>query len=368
MVFETLYKKTKTGAIQSYQISVNEYSYTVLQGQIDGKKQEYVTRCWPKNVGRSNESTAEQQALSEATSKYAEKVKSGYSTNPSGEIAIKLPMKISNYQDHKDKITYSCYLSPKLNGVNGTYTLLPDDTLLLTSRGGEVYPPLPHLEDAVRNVMGALKTNKLAGELYKHGAHLQDIMSWVLSPKEESKSLSFVIFDIPELGGSYENRRHAMMKELPAFVPGLSRISGCHRVKMQAIGDENQLEGWMNTFLQQGYEGTVITLPEAVYRCNVRSLQVFKYKRALDAEYLVVGYEVDKSGSPVLVCQTPNELTFSVKPKGTVQQRQTLLDNIESCIGRWYKIEYETLSKKNIPLKPVGICFRNCDASGNPLE
>lgn len=368
MVFETLYKKTKTGAIQSYQISVNEYSYTVLQGQIDGKKQEYVTRCWPKNVGRSNESTAEQQALSEATSKYAEKVKSGYSTNPSGEITVKLPMKISNYQDHKDKVTYPCYLSPKLNGVNATYTLLPDDTLLLTSRGGEVYPPLPHLEDEVRSVMEDLETNKLAGELYKHGAHLQDIMSWVLSPKEESKSLSFVIFDAPELDGSYETRRRAMVEVLPAYEYDASRASGCHRVKMQMVKNEKALEEWMNIYLSNSYEGTVITLPEAAYRYNVRSLQVFKYKRALDAEYLVVGYEVDKSGSPVLVCQTPNELTFSVKPKGTVQQRQTLLDNIESCIGRWYKIEYETLSKKNIPLKPVGICFRNCDASGNPLE
>ena len=63
MVFETLYKKTKTGAIQSYQISVNEYSYTVLQGQIDGKKQEYVTRCFPKNVGRANESTSAQTTV-----------------------------------------------------------------------------------------------------------------------------------------------------------------------------------------------------------------------------------------------------------------------------------------------------------------
>lgn len=360
MVFQPLYKKTKTGAIQLYQISVDNDTYKVVQGQLEGKKQEYITSCSPKNIGKSNESTAQQQAESEAQSKFAEKVKSGYTTNPSGEITIQLPMKISTYQDHISKVQSRCYVSPKLNGVNATYTLLPDDSLILTSRGGEIFPALPHLEPIIRYMLKHFKTDRIAGELYMHGFHLQDIMSYVVSTKPESTGLQFHIFDLPNIYKPYSERRQLLdtytISSTVFIVPAV--------VCNSSIAIEEQFVKWTS----YGYEGLVLTLPEALYQYNVRSLQVFKYKKALDAEYLVVDYTIDKSGSPVLVCETPEKRTFSVKPKGTVLQRQQLLDNLEACIGRWYKIEYETLSKLNIPLKPVGICFRNCDASGNPLE
>lgn len=368
MVFQPLYKKTKTGAIQLYQISVDNDTYKVVQGQLEGKKQEYITSCSPKNIGKSNESTAQQQAESEAQSKFAEKVKSGYTTNPSGEITIQLPMKISTYQDHISKVASGCFVSPKLNGVNGTYTLLPDHSLVLTSRGGEVYPPIPHQEAGVRKAMADLQTDKLAGELYIHGTHLQDIMSYVLTPCAESKQLNFVVFDVPNVPGTYAQRRVHMRANLVHYKEDDATPTDITRVTMGSAADSADIEEAIGYYLRLGYEGLVLTLPEALYRYNVRSLQVFKYKRALDAEYRVVDYTIDKSGSPVLVCETSQERRFSVKPKGTVLQRQQLLDNLEACIGRWYKIEYETLSKLNIPLKPVGICFRNCDASGNPLE
>lgn len=48
-------------------------------------------------------------------------------------------------------------------------------------------------------------------------------------------------------------------------------------------------------------------------------------------------------------------------------ERVIMLDNISMYIGKWYKIEYESLSKDGIPTKPVGIGLRDCDINGSPL-
>jgi ATP-dependent DNA ligase len=129
------------------------------------------------------------------------------------------------------------------------------------------------------------------------------------------------------------------------------------------------MENAFNMWTSEGYEGLIIRNNKVEYRYNERSSDVFKYKKPLDGEYRIIGYKVDKLGHPVLLCEIePGGVTFSVKPTGTDEYRRDILNNIEYYIDKWYKIEYEELSKSNIPLKPVGICLRNCDDLGNPLE
>jgi hypothetical protein len=76
-MFKTLYKLTSTGAIQQWQIfvSVNGHYWT-RYGQVDGAIVETnPTKCKRKNVGKINETTEEEQAILEATSKYEKKLK-----------------------------------------------------------------------------------------------------------------------------------------------------------------------------------------------------------------------------------------------------------------------------------------------------
>ena len=161
-----LYKFTKTKAIQICDISVSGAVVSTTFGQLDGKLQTSTDTCSPKNTGRSNATTAEQQAILEAQSKFAKKVKSGYSQELTSTPTVQLPQKVKTYQDNKHLVSYSCYATPKYNGLNGTYWLLPDKTLKLTSRGGDELPPIPHLEPTILKMMEHFKTTCINGELY----------------------------------------------------------------------------------------------------------------------------------------------------------------------------------------------------------
>jgi len=363
MPFPTLYKVTKTGAIQTYEVSVTDDVITVTQGQLDGKKQSYTTTCTPKNEGRANVTTGAEQALSEAESKHTKKLKSGYVLDSSGTIQVKLPMKVKVYQDQLNNVKFPCVTQPKLNGVNATIHLQPDSSILVTSRGGEVYPSLPHLEADLHYTFAYYNTDKLAGELYIHGEHLQNITSAVKKANELTPQLTFHIFDFPKIPGVYSQR-------YPILNHNLKKTTTVFLIDTAIVSSHESIEKEFNEAISEGYEGLVIYNQHALYEYNTRSSNIFKYKKAQDAEFLIVGYEVDKNKHPILVClaNTTEIATFKVKPKGTDAERKQILTDIDTYLNKWYTVEFECYSATNIPLKPVGIGLRNCTTTGAPLE
>ena len=79
MTHSTLYKRTSTGATQTWRMEVQGSSYRTISGQLYGKQ---VTSAWrdalPKNVGKSNETTGTQQAEAEVASQYKKKLEKDY--------------------------------------------------------------------------------------------------------------------------------------------------------------------------------------------------------------------------------------------------------------------------------------------------
>lgn len=359
----TLYKSTKTGVVQVCDIQVDGPTFTVTFGQLDGKMQSKQTTCKPMNVGRSNATTAEEQAILEAQSKWNKKVKSGYSEDISAPITVQLPQKVKSYVGSESKIKFPAYSTFKLNGVNGTYWLLDDGSLKLTSRGGDEYPPIPHLEPLVLNAMRTLDTDCLNGELYIHGEHLQDITSAVKKPKELSKKLMFVVFELPHINKPYKDKIQLLKQLRNPFDPETKlSYTGCLEVNSQ-----EDIEDHYDLAMENGYEGTVIYNADAEYKFNERSSSVYKYKKTLDAEFQVLSFELDKNNHPVYTCQSSGG-PFKVKRKGTNSERLADASIADSNIGKWLTVELEAYSKDNKPLKPVGLNFRNCDEQGNPNE
>src|SRR5277367_1861233 len=84
----TLYKRASTGKIQIWMIGVEKSTIITVHGQLDGKSQrtEDVIKEG-KNIGKSNETTAAEQALAEATSKWEGKIKKGYVEDISRAVA-----------------------------------------------------------------------------------------------------------------------------------------------------------------------------------------------------------------------------------------------------------------------------------------
>ena len=75
---DTLYKKTVTGATQIWYIESDGAMYRTISGQIDGKHvTSEFTICLPKNIGKKNETSAEQQCLLEVEALYKKKLAQG---------------------------------------------------------------------------------------------------------------------------------------------------------------------------------------------------------------------------------------------------------------------------------------------------
>lgn len=365
----TLYKPTKQGKTQQWSIEVQGDSFICIYGQLGGAMQTQTTKCEGKNIGRANATTPEQQAQLEAEALVTKKLKSGYSYDISDTPSVQLPMKVKSYQDQLHNVKFPCISTPKLNGVNAMYKRV-DGKLTIYSRGGEVYPAIPHLEEFIHALMDELPSEELNGELYIHGEHLQDIQSAVKKPNKLSPKLTFNIFDIADSTDDFEYRRIMLSTLLDTFKridhQSLQYIGFLLGVKCNSHDD---IELHYSQCMEQGLEGTVVKNLSALYQHNVRSSDMFKYKKTQDAEYQIVDCETDKNGHPVFHCVTPEGKLFKVKPKGTDAERKAMVVNFESqYLNQWYKIEYEVLSKDGIPLKPVGICLRDCDINGNPKE
>jgi len=370
MVLPTLYKTTKTGAIQVCKISTLANCVTTEWGQLNGAmqtKNDIIREG--KNIGRANETTKVEQAEFEAKSKWAKKVKSGYSESIEAPTTVQLPMKVKVWTEgklppkvilNKDNLLYS---TPKLNGVCALYKRnAKDDTLELISRGGDLYPPIPHLEKGILRAMEYAESDELNVELYKHGEHLQDITGAVKKTKPLSAELSAYVFDIADSDAPYSERREFVRDIEFADIPFVEGLSGIICESMQHIEDHYK------QCMRAGFEGTVIKHPDAMYEHNVRSNRMWKYKKMKDKEFQVITHNIDKNGHAVYVCQTPEGRNFSVKRKGTAEERLKDASTASGRLGKWLTVHFEMYSKDGLPLKPVGGNFRNCDADGNPLE
>lgn len=357
----TLYKSTKSGATQQWSVEVQGDSFICTYGQLGGKLQTQTTLCEPKNIGRSNETTAAQQAQLEADALVAKKLKSGYSYDSTAPVTVQLAMKVKSYQDQVNNVKFPCFSSIKLNGVNAIYRR-SEGVLTIYSRGGEVYPPIPHLESTIHYAMDLINSNELNGELYIHGEHLQDIQSAVKKPNDLSAKLSFCIFDIADSTEEFYARVLAM-ELLPAYAPAL-------QPSVFAIGNpvclsHDDIEAHYNSAIAQGFEGTVIKNSTALYQHNVRSSDMFKYKKTQSAEFLIDSYNLDKNGLPVFVMQC-DAGTFKAKPVGTKEFWSAF--NPFDYVGKYATVEYETFSKDGIPLKPIFISLREVDSAGEAKE
>ena len=357
----TLYKTNKNGSIQQWSIEVSGPTFTCIYGQVGGKLQSQQTICKSVNIGKSNETTPEQQAQLESAALIAKKIKSGYSYDKSAPVTVQLPMKVKAYQDQSHNIKFPCFSACKLDGVNAIYRR-ENGKLTIYSRGGEVYPAIPHLEALVHKAMDLFQSNELNGELYIHGEHLQDIQSAVKKPKELSAKLSFCIFDIADSTDNFYERAMLMHKHNQFDTTQLSTVSVVYNVDCKSTADIEQHYVEATEF---GYEGTVIKNFDGLYKHNVRSSDQFKYKKAQSAEFLIVSYELDKNNLPVFILESAGG-EFKAKPIGTKEYWSQQLP--VTYIGQYATCEYEVFSKSGIPLKPIFISTRKLDASGNPIE
>ena len=111
----TLYSK-QGDKLRQWSAYAEGAEVVVIHGQVGGKQTEKRYTAEPKNRGRSNATTAEEQAALEVGAKISLQTKRGYYTTQ--EEAMNhvdfTPMKCLDYKDQAKKVKYPCYISAKL--------------------------------------------------------------------------------------------------------------------------------------------------------------------------------------------------------------------------------------------------------------
>ncbi len=368
----TLYGKSSNGAIKVWTITTERDSVVINHGQLEGKMTEKRYKAEAKNLGRSNETNPEDQAVLESVARWNKQYDKDYRESISEIPVSTLPNLAHKYQDKMDHVVFPCDVLVKLDGVRCT-VFLKDGEVFFQSRGGKAYPPIAEIANTLRDIIFDQYPHAVVdGELYKHGMHLEDITSAVKKHNRDTRDIKFYVFDLMQDFNC--DHRWSMRSEKADILFNTYWNEESTRVLLipptPVDSHEEIIERHANA-VNKGYEGIVIRNLHETNTFGQRTTGLIKYKERKDAEYKVVSFDIDKNGSAIPWCEIEVAglmKKFKAPLTGTREYTQSIWDRKDKYIGKWLKVEFEAFSKYGIPAKPKGVSFRECDDSGNPME
>lgn len=360
---KTLYGKDSKGNIKVWSVTTVGDKVLVTHGKLNGKMQTKETICVGKNIGRANETTPQVQAEYEAQSKYKKQLDKLYrpTIEELNDVGNMLPMLAHDYTKVGHRMQYPCFVSAKLDGVRALASVT-EAGASMTSRGGQQYNVPAKIKEELVALYMASGVDVLDGELYKHGLPLQDIVSAVKKPNENTGLIEYWIFDVP-VDKPWEERQEilsglfAKAEEL-----NLSHIKFVLNVLAKSEDEARQV---MNHFLERGFEGMMLRNPKGVYKFNHRSSDLMKWKDFENLEAKVIEVTRDKLDEGVLKCQMQDGKTFECKMRGRHVYREYA--SMKTLIGSWITVKFQQFTNDGIPQFPVGVGVRECDKDGYPL-
>ncbi|WP_300563144.1 hypothetical protein [Companilactobacillus sp.] len=341
MLHEIIYKRTKTGKIQIWQAETEGDKYRTISGQSDGKKttSEW-TVCLPKNVGRANATTGEQQALAEVKAMYVKKTEREY-RYALDDIDTKhytKPMKSRKWKDVKDRpaVGTSIAVQPKLDGMRA----------LSSGRGsksqdGKIIPGFRHIFSALQQsrLFEDFPDFELDGEGYNHEykENFEDLMSALKdespTPEEDDEIKNIVQYHLYDIVD--KTMPYAIMNEANELVGGrLFKLWGIYDTYLAQFGDMFQLTetcfGIMDDgsfvndltdeWLEEKYEGSMVRIISTPY-VEGTSKGLIKVKPMEDDEFPILRIEEGKGNwaghAKRVFIRLPNGNECKATPKGT---------------------------------------------------
>ena len=359
MKLETIYKSTKGGKVQEWTIEVVGNKYRTISGQTDGKKvtNEW-TICYGKNIGKSNETTDNEQAMLEAVAKRTKKLESGYFENIKhiNKTQYFEPMLAAKWEDYKDKITYPIFSQPKLDGIR---CIVTKDGMF--SRNGKPIISAPHIRESLSEVFETHPNLILDGELYadKFANDFNKIVSLVKKTKptdtdlkESKKNIQYWIYDLPNDSLTFGERCYALDELFDVELESFEKH--CVLVETDTCNNESEVMELYGEYVEQGFEGQMLRL-DGKYE-NKRSKNLMKHKSFMDEEYTILDIvegEGNRTGTAgYMVFETEDGSKFKSNIKGSWEETAEMLKNKKKLIGKSATIQYFNLTPAGIPRFP----------------
>lgn len=348
--FAILYNLDTKNKIRSWYMEQNKDSHRTISGLVDGKK---VTSEWnvctPKNIGKKNETTPEQQAHDEILALYQKKYDKGWSQNTPNINDTKMftPMLAAKYEDCK--ITFPCYSQPKLDG----HRCIANKDGLWT-RNGKQYKSVPHIWNNIKHLFIQYPDLILDGELYNHTLRndFNQISSLVKqqkpTPDDLEKSADLVEYHVYDCAG--------MNRDFSSRNKFLYQLSGNFKfVSTHLHLDQTSLDETYAYYLAGGYEGQMVRL-NTPYE-NKRTKNLIKRKEFLDSEFEIIevceGLGNWSGMAKSITLRNTNGTEFSSGIRGTQAEMKQLLLDKEKYPGKFATCRYQNLTPDGVPRFPV---------------
>jgi DNA ligase-1 len=382
--YAPLYKETSTGAIQKWWMEQDGAKYRSHSGQIEGK---ITTSAWtdakPKNVGRSNATTGEQQASSEVDSEYELKRKKGYRDSPqSAKESERFQCMLAEHYNQKAKeadasyakrmakifaadgqvLGDALYVQPKLDGIrciankNG-----------LWSREGNPILAVPHIFEMISPIFKSRPDVILDGELYNHELKydFNKIVSLVKKQKPSADDLllssamvQYWVYDclIENRQANFFERYDQLIRMQHVVVDNHIRDAFVRVLTYPAFFRED-VDAFYDVFLEEGYEGGMVR--KNVPYENKRTYSLLKRKEKLDAEFKIISFEEGVGNAAGMAKIAHMEIviggkkdTFKADVCGTREECRLYLEHATKYEGKQATIEFQNYTPDGKPRFP----------------
>jgi ATP-dependent DNA ligase len=387
----TLFARAKTGAVLTWDIEVEGNKYRMITGQETGGKTESKwTIAEGKNVGQSNETTGEQQAEMEATSKWKKKLKSGGYFEDVKDIDKPLafiePMLAHPLYSKKTKkvngkeqvviedrtpfIKLPVMVDRKYNGMRQVTSAVGPK-----SRKGEEVKSAPHIWEALESLFEKIPSLVLDGELYNHDYRhkLNELIHIVRTNAdhkitrellaESERIVRYYVydgygFDCPEkiavMDGGFaimgmaagtpvtEDTPCALRREaLKALLKGVPYIVVVPYYISKTMEDAKVLYG---DFIEDGYEGAILRNANAPYQ-HFRTNDLIKLKPFEDMEVIILAIIDPGSGNwggtgKTAMVRMDNGKEFKATFKGSRETAIKILKEQDKWVGQKVTMTY----------------------------
>ena len=360
-VIWTLYKKDTKGKLRILIIESEVGAISQTSGLVGGKLTERISQCSAKNVGKSNETSPEQQANLEARSKVTAKLKEGYflDKNEAMHTEVILPMLAKVYEKESKKVTYPCHMQPKLDGMR-CLAIIRDGNVKLISRKNTPIETMDHIKRQLE--AAKLRDCILDGELYAHGLSFQENMKLIKKYRTgKTEKILYHVYDIVE-DLSFINRFIKLIQILKDYnIANLNlRSRKVQVVETLRISDENEMLINTDAYIFQGFEGAMLRWGTEGYKVNGRSSSLLKIKHFMDEAFEVIDVEPSERDplQGTVICGMANGETFGAGMKFSHDERARILKYKADFIGQIAEIRFFERTDSGKPRFPVCHGFR----------
>jgi DNA ligase-1 len=344
-----LFKKDSKGKIRFLAIDTDGDKVIQVSGIIGGKDVTNISQCKAKNVGRSNETSAEEQAVLEAKAKYTKKLKEGYfETKEEAEnTVVILPMLAKVFGKEEKKVTYPCYAQPKLDGMRG---LGDCKNGTLTSRSGNKIETLNHITSQFPYLEVILD-----GELYAHGETFQENMRMIKKYRPgKTENVKYHVYDLVIDRPFHE--RYRILSEICSKNPSLELVP------TTTIYGKKELMKFHAYNISKGYEGTIVRHSDEGYKLNGRSSSLLKLKDFEDMSLTLMDVIPSEKrpthGKPIFFWEGAENNRLGAGISLSHSEAEDLLANKAEHIGKTCELRFFEYSDTGVPRHPVMYGFR----------